>query len=150
MFGKPLPQPIVTLINKHLLKVEILLVIIVITGYVIKLLSIDYGSVIFNIGFILLPILYFLAGFTFIDTSKLLLVIASRVIFISYSVLLVGLYFNFNAYPGAEDMINIGSISLLVALVLYVISSIKNWQQKDMVILLRSLILLTLVVMVSM
>ena len=79
-----------------------------------------------------------------------MLLIASKVIFISYSVLLVGLYFKINTYSGAEKMINIGSISLLVALVLYILSSIKNWQAKDMVILLRSLILLSLGVMASM
>jgi hypothetical protein len=46
-------------------------------------------------------------------------------------------------------MINIGSISLLISLLLFVIGSIKNFQPKDMVILIRGLILLTFVVIVS-
>ena len=150
MTGKKLPQPLIALMNKHLLKVEILLVVLVVTGYVLKLLEIEYGYIIFNIGFILLPIIYFFAGFAIQETGNLMLLIASKVIFISYSVLLVGLYFKLNTYSGAEKMINIGSISLLVALVLYILSSIKNWHTKDMVILLRSLIILSLGVVASM
>ena len=149
MTNQQLPKPLVNLLDKHLLKIELVLIIIIAVGYILKLSSVEYGNLVFNIGLILLPTIYFLSGFISPEGTGMLVIIGRKVIFISYAVVLVGLYFTINQYPGAEKIINIGSITLLVALLIYLLGSFKKWQAKDMVILVRALILLTLVVMVS-
>jgi len=149
MTNQQLPKPLANLLGKHMLKVEIGLALIILLGYLLKFSSVEYGSWMFTGGLILLPIIYFLAGFIPPESTSLILIISTKVIHISYSVVVVGLLFTFNLYPGAETMINIGSITLLISLLLFLIGSIKNFQPKDMVILIRGLILLTFVVIVS-
>ena len=149
MNNQQLPKPLANLLVNHLLKIEFGLIMIILLGYILKLSSVEYGSLMFSIGMLLLSSLYFLAGFIPPVSSSLILIISKKVIFISYSIVTVGLLFILNSFPGAGTMINIGSLSLLVALLLFVIGSIKNFHPDDMVILIRALILLTLVVLVS-
>jgi len=147
MRTKELPKSLSVFLDNHLLKVETTLVLITAVGYLLKASSIDYGSLIFSLGLTLLPIIYFLMAFVQQEGKNLMLITSKKVIYISYSVVLIGLYFTWNEYPGAESLINIGSITLLLSILLFVFASSKNWQSKYMIIIMRALILLTLVVL---
>lgn len=143
MTTKQLPSGIDKFFKSNFLKIEIVLAFLVIIGLLMDYYEIgSSSSALIGISLTTIATLYFLGGSFAPDPSdKTFATIGYRVLHIGWSVIIVGLMFKILHLPGAPSMVNLGSGTMAVALLVVIATSLGNWSSRASQAIVRSLVI---------
>ena len=133
-------------LESNFLITELVCVLLLLLGLIMRANETANSGIVILISCGGLGILYFLTAFipTGENESSLLIIIGYKVLHISWAVATVGLLFLIQNYPGAMNQASIGAITMIGALVLIILSSLKSWDARVTQSIIRSLIILLL------
>jgi len=104
-------------LRKNLIKFELILILIVASGFCLKEFNIGAGSIIATFCLILFSMIYFFMAFRPVENKNKYDDFYLKTIGFSLSVAVIGIIYTLQKWPGASIILNLAIISLALAIV---------------------------------
>lgn len=118
-------------IKPYQLKIELVLISMIVIGVLLKNTEINYLLIV--MPFSLLSILYFLLAFRLSAPVDKTLIFLHRLIYIAFSVGMLGILYGIQHYTGAAFMLRISIFAMFVGLIFTFISKLKNKELQNFI-----------------
>lgn len=134
-------------LKKNFVKIERWISIIVLVAWIFNYLDLFDLNFLIVLSLSTLAILYFAGAFSrpLPNESKPLIQFTNKALHYSWSISTIGLLFKIMHYPSSEVMMNVGLYSSVIAIILIVLVSYKNWNQKLSNAVIRTVIINALI-----
>jgi peptidoglycan/LPS O-acetylase OafA/YrhL len=113
-------------LTKNLRKAEIIILIVIALGLILKMLELNFGGVLIIISISTLAVFYFWSAYEVFENAKPFERFLSKLLSFGWSISIIGIQFLVQGWPGFEPMLTIGPVPLLVALIVILILKEKN------------------------
>ena len=128
-------------LSRHRLLVESLLATLVAVSVVLNYYRIEGGPTVVLITMLILAGFYFIGAYFGPGEGSVFTIIATKVISISSSICVIGILYTILKFSGATQLVMIGTISLVIAGIILLISAMTSWNSRYLPILLRVIML---------
>jgi hypothetical protein len=144
-----LPPFIVNWLSPRRIKIEIILTVVSLMSLFVYALKIEGGAELVMIALSSLSGFYFLSAYLPTEFGAgVLVMISQKLIAFSSAVSVIGLLFSLLKLSGSDEMVLIGFVVMAVGALIFVVSTLKQWDDKLMPLVIRVGVLLTILALV--
>ena len=131
MDSNKIVQNLAIKIKLYQLKIELILIGMIIIGVLLK--SSEIGNMMVVFSFNLLAIYYFILAFRLNTPENKTAIFLNRLIYISFTIGMIGILFAIKHYQGAAMMLRIATISMFIGLIFTFITKLKNKELQNFI-----------------
>lgn len=131
-------------IVKNLKKSEIISLIIVALGLILKSVSLPAGNILVTITLSFLAVLYFFIGYHDFRFSSKMESFLHKLLSYGWAISIIGILFIIQGWPGYEPMLTVGPFPLAVILIIIIYQRSKNAEEYSIIdskVLLRTFVI---------
>jgi len=125
-----MPKGIATFLIKFESRIEIILWIFFMITLAFLYLKTESAFIGIGISMTNLSIFYFLMAFVPLNETQAIKIIASKVVNIGSSVSITGIMYKLMSLLGADIMMNVGLIAMIISGGILILKSLNNWTDK--------------------
>lgn len=133
-------DPIGSLVIKHLLTFEIILILNIILASFIKSKEPTLGEILMILSFVVLVLLYVLKAVKDKGSGNGIAKFGQRLGYFALGITVMGIYFKIMHWQGTNYIILSGTLLLAIGIIMASLASIKTWNQKLTFLVVRGML----------